>query len=59
MDITHRAEDDFCSVRGFLLSVRDTLRIKRGGLLWCGHPCNPFLEALLYVSICMRAKQNM
>ena len=43
MDIQHRPEDDFCSVQGFILSVRDTMRIKKGGLLWCGHPRNPFL----------------
>ena len=43
MDVLHRETDDFCSVRGFLLSIRDTLRIRKGGLLWCGHPCGPFL----------------
>ena len=43
MDLLHRPQDDFTSVRGFILSVRDTMRVKRGGLLWCGHPCNPLL----------------
>ena len=43
MDFMHREQDDFCSVRGFLLSIRDTLRVKKGGMLWCGHPCGPFL----------------
>lgn len=40
-DIAHRHEHDFCSVRGFLLAVRDCLRVKPGGLVWAGHPCNP------------------
>jgi hypothetical protein len=43
MDFMHRQQDDFCSVRGFVLSIRDTLRVKKGGMLWCGHPCGPFL----------------
>ena len=43
MDILHRADNDFTSVMGFILSVRDTMRIKKGGLLWAGHPCGPSL----------------
>ena len=43
MDLMHRPEDDFCSVQGFILAVRDTMRVKRGGLLWAGHPCSGFL----------------
>ena len=41
MDLTHRAQDDFLSTKGFILSVRDVLRIQPGGLFWAGHPCNP------------------
>lgn len=43
MDILHRPGDDFTTVQGFLLSIRDTLRIRKGGLLWCWHPCGPFV----------------
>ena len=43
-DLLQRGEhNNFLSVEGFLVALRDTLRIKPGGLLWCGHPCNPFL----------------
>ena len=41
MDLTHRDQDDFLSTKGFLLSIRDVLRIQPGGLFWAGHPCNP------------------
>ena len=40
MDLSHRPQDDFCSVKGFILAVRDVLRIEPGGLAWFGHPCN-------------------
>ena len=44
MDVSHREQDDFLSVKGFLLSIRDCLRLQPGGLLWAGHPCNPLLN---------------
>ena len=41
-DLLHRGSDnDICGVSGFLLALRDTLRLRVGGLLWAGHPCNP------------------
>lgn len=43
MDISHRPQDDFCGVTGFILALRDTLRLRPGGLLWAGHPCGPLL----------------
>ena len=43
MDISHRPSDDFCGTTGFILALRDCLRLQRGGLLWAGHPCNPLL----------------
>ena len=31
------------SVPGFILSVRDTLRLRKSALLWIGLPCSSFL----------------
>lgn len=41
-----RGEDnDFLSTTGFLWALRDTLRLRRGGLLWGGLPCCRSLES--------------
>ena len=32
--------NDLASVPGFITALRDTMRIKRGGLLWLGLPCS-------------------
>ena len=32
-------EHDVLTVRGFLHALKNTLRLKRDGLLWCGVPC--------------------
>ena len=35
-------QNDLLSVEGWLLAVRETLRLKRGrGLFFAGHPCHP------------------
>ena len=37
-------QNDLLSVEGWLLAVRETLRLKRGrGLFFAGHPCHPWL----------------
>lgn len=54
MDSAHRAQDDFLGVQGFLLAVRDVLRIKRGGLFWAGHPCNPLLDLAKHILVSFR-----
>lgn len=45
-DLLYREGDqnNFLSVTGFLVALRDVLRVKRGGVVWIGHPCNPFLK---------------
>ncbi len=32
--------NDFTTVIGFMVALRDTLRVREGGLLHGGHPCN-------------------
>lgn len=32
-------EHDVLTIRGFLHALKNTLRLKRNGLLWCGVPC--------------------
>ena len=44
-DVLHREGDcnNILSVPGFVVAVRDTLRIARGKVLWLGLPCNSCL----------------
>lgn len=42
-DITSRETDDLLSPGGFLLAIRQTLRLKPGALLWGGVPCSSWV----------------
>ena len=43
-DLLHRgARNDICGTLGFLTAVRDTMRIRQGGLLFAGLPCSSSL----------------
>ena len=37
------SDNDFLSNRGFATALRDTLRLRRGGLLFAGLPCGSWL----------------
>ena len=51
-DKEHRpgAQNDLTTLQGLVVSIRDCLRIKSGGLLHAGHPCNGFLGLVLVAS---------
>jgi hypothetical protein len=43
-DINDRGvQNDLCSVIGFFIALRGILKVRRGGLLWGGVPCGPFV----------------
>ena len=42
-DITESATQDLASDTGFLLALRNTLRLRPGAILWGGVPCSTFL----------------
>jgi hypothetical protein len=44
-DVAYRGPDnDFTSTTGFLIAIRDTLRLRPGALLWGGIPCCSHLD---------------
>ena len=46
--------NDITSTTGFLVCIRDVLRIRSGGVLWGGVPCNRWLsEVQAYDSTCV------
>ena len=52
--------NDILSVEGFLVALRDTLRLKKGGTLWGGLPCSTLLgyeqcTGMLYVVLICKA----
>ena len=43
-DIVHRgASNDLTTICGFIVAIRDALRVRPGGLMHGGHPCGGFL----------------
>ncbi|CAL1127789.1 unnamed protein product [Cladocopium goreaui] len=42
-DISKGLHHDITSSEGFLLSLKNVLRVRYGGLLWCGVPCNSWV----------------
>jgi len=43
-DVAYRGPDnDFTSTTGFLIAIRDTLRLRPGALLWGGIPCCSYI----------------
>ena len=50
--------NDLTTIEGLIVAIKDTLRIRRGGLMHGGHPCNgllvgnTILRFLLYFSYC-------
>ena len=52
-DKLHRgAQNDLATLQGFVCAVRDCLRIKQGGYLHGGHPCNGCLGQLEFIFVC-------
>lgn len=59
MDLCHRPHDDFCGVIGFIVALRDVLRLKRGGMMWVGHPCNPLLDRMFIQINCDPSESSL
>ena len=41
------AINDLTTLEGLLVAIKDVLRVRRGGLVHAGHPCNGFLVCIL------------